>query len=39
MKKKEALEIAKAHNLESDVQWCIESCGYAPEDALAVCGI
>lgn len=39
MKNSEALEIAKAHNLEREVSWCIEVCGYIPEDALALCGL
>ena len=39
MKKFEALEIAKVHNLEKEVSWCIEVCGYTPEDALALCGL
>lgn len=39
MKKFEALEIAKVHNLEKEVSWCIEVCGYIPEDALALCGL
>lgn len=39
MKNSEALEIAKAHNLEKEVGWCIEVCGYIPEDALALCGL
>ena len=40
MKNSEALEIARAHhNLEKEVEWCIEVCGYTPEDALALCGL
>lgn len=39
MTKEEALRIAEAHNLENDVKWCIETCGYIPEDALALCGL
>lgn len=39
MEKSEALEIAKVHNLENDVKWCIETCGYTPEDALTLCGL
>ena len=34
MKKSEALEIAKVYNLEKEVRWCIEACGYTPEEAL-----
>lgn len=39
MKKSEALKIAKAHNLEKEVNWCIEACGYTSEDALTLCGL
>ena len=39
MKKSEALEIAKVHNIEKEVSWCIEACGYTPEDALTLCGL
>ena len=35
MKKSEALKIAKVYNLEKEVNWCIESCEYTPEEALA----
>lgn len=35
MKKSEALEIAKVYNLQKEVEWCIDTFGYTPEEALA----
>lgn len=34
MNRKEALEIAKVYNLNKEVEWCIDFCGYTPEEAL-----
>lgn len=33
--RKRALEIATVHNLDSDVKFCMDFCGYSPIEALA----
>ena len=33
--RKRALEIAAAYNLDSDVKFCMDFCGYSPIEALA----
>ncbi len=33
--RKRALEIAAVHNLDSDVKFCMDFCGYSPIEALA----
>lgn len=35
MNRKEALEIAKVHNLQKEVTYAIDIKGYTPEEALA----
>lgn len=32
--RKEALKIARVFNLEKEVIWCIDYCGYTPVEAL-----
>lgn len=34
MSRKEAIELAKVFNLDKEVAWCIDFCGYTPEQAL-----
>lgn len=34
MKRKEAIKLAAIFNLDVEVAWCIDFCGYTPEQTL-----